>query len=250
MKLSTISLLIFSLLFIIVIILEPAMAGPGGKIAKAVIDSFWGKVVLFLLTIFFLPLILLMFFREKRAERRALHDLQFMALQTPIFNWLSLRERFSNCFIRVHDAWSKEDMAEASEYMTDWYWQNQQLIFLDRWQREGLVNHCDIKTIKEIKPLLFSHMNDSKAHEGSKLVVAITAEMADYLAEQDSGKIVEGDNKYKEVERLWTFTLNDGIWRLSNIEDSVMMMDYAKLSIKQPKIEATLSGSTVSSSNV
>ena len=31
-------------------------------------------------------------------------------------------------------------MSEASEFMTDWYWRNQQLVVLDRWAAEGLVN--------------------------------------------------------------------------------------------------------------
>ena len=66
---------------------EPALAGPGGKIARAMFETFWGKVVLGLLTIFFLPLITYVIIREKIAERRARKFLSHMAQRDPLFDW-------------------------------------------------------------------------------------------------------------------------------------------------------------------
>ena len=40
------------------------------------------------------------------------------------FDWMSLKVRIKNVFLRVHSAWKKEDMKLASEWMTNWYWQN------------------------------------------------------------------------------------------------------------------------------
>ncbi len=39
------------------ITIEPALAGPGGKIASAAFETFWGRAILAVLTILFLPLI-------------------------------------------------------------------------------------------------------------------------------------------------------------------------------------------------
>jgi len=46
------------LVFIFLFYPTLAFAGPGGKIAKAIAETFWGKVILIGLTIFFLPLII------------------------------------------------------------------------------------------------------------------------------------------------------------------------------------------------
>src|SRR5690348_3032450 len=72
---------------------EPALAGPGGKIARAVFETFWGKVLLGVLTIVFLPLIVMVMVKEKLAERRALRDLRYMGQLAPQFDWLKIRER-------------------------------------------------------------------------------------------------------------------------------------------------------------
>jgi len=228
---------ILCLLIGVVGFVEPALAGPGGKIARAMFETFWGKIVLGLLTVFFLPLIIYVIVREKIAERRARKFLATMANKDPLFDWLKIKERATDCFHRVHSAWRKEDMAEASKFMTDWYWQNQQMVYLDRWEREGLVNHCDVKKINWVKPLLFSHRNDSPDHEGSMVVLSIEARMKDYLAERDSGKVVEGSKRFKDVETVWSFTLVDGQWKVSNIEEDDMSLEYANLMRKMPNVE-------------
>ena len=104
-----------------VLVAETAVAGPGGFIAKAAFETFWGKVALAGLTLIFLPLILWVFGREKLAERRARRDLRFMAVHAGAFDWLLIHQRVTDCFHRVHSAWRHEDAASAAEWMTDWY---------------------------------------------------------------------------------------------------------------------------------
>lgn len=228
------------LVFVLLAFAEPSLAGPGGKIASAAFESLWGRIILGFLTVFFLPLILLTLFKEWRAERRARSDLRYMARHSALFDWLQVQQRVTDCFQRVHAAWSREDVSQAADWMTDWYWQNQQLAHLDQWAAEGLVNHCKVKKISNIKPLLFSHRNDHSPHEGSILVASITANMQDYLAERDSGKVVEGSKKFKDVETIWTFQLVDGRWLVANIEEDTMSLAYAKLIKDLPPIESTV----------
>lgn len=227
-------------LFANLLILEPALAGPGGKIAQAAFETFWGKVILALLTLFFLPLILYMMVHEKIAERRTRKDLAVMAGYSSTFEWLNMLDRIKDCFYRVHSGWQNEDLSDVSKWMTDWYWQNQQLVYLNRWKRDGLINICNVKKIKAIKPLLFAHKNEGEEHENSLLVVEITANMQDYLMERATEKVVEGSKRYKEVETLWSFRLEAGQWKVANIEETSMSMDYAKLAKQLPAIETTL----------
>jgi hypothetical protein len=224
-----------SLLFV-----EPAFAGPGGKIARAAFESFWGRIILGILIIVFLPLITYVVLREKLSERRARKDLRFMAGHSPIFDWLKIQERAKDCFFRVHSGWEKEDLSGVSGWMTDWYWQNQQLVHLERWKSQGLVNICNVKKITNIKPLLFVHRNQGQEHEASMVVISMEAHMQDYLQERDTEKIVEGSKKYKDVETVWSFTLEDGQWKVSDIEEGSMSLAYAKLTKELPNIESTV----------
>lgn len=238
------NLLIVLLLLIALcsIFVEPSIAGPGGAIAKAVAKTFWGKVLSALLTLIFLPLIVYTYIQEKFAERRSLNDLQYVAKIDQNFEWLKAKERILDCFYRIHGAWSIEDVSEASEYMNNWYWQNQQLIFLEKWKREGLYNKCEVQKIVSVRPLLFVHRNDGFEHEGSLLVVSITAHMKDYLLKRDTNEVVEGDKKFKDHETIWSLTIIDGKWRVSNIEEASFSLDYARQKKYLPNIEDTIMG--------
>jgi len=231
------TILVFSVLFF------PAFvfAGPGGKIAKAVAETFWGKVILIALVIFFLPLIIYVWLKEYRAKKRVFRDLQIVARASPDFDWIKLRKRIQDCFYRVHAAWEKSDVSEASEWMTDWYWQNQQMVYLDRWERDGLVNICEVEVIGSIKPIMFSFRGDGgNPGEGSELAVLISARMKDYLERKSDGKLVEGSRKKKEVERVWSFTYESGKWVVSNIEEGSNSLEYIEMMKTVPKIEEAL----------
>ncbi len=64
--------------------------------------------------------------------------------------------------------------------------------------------------------------------------------MKDYLAERDSGKVVEGSKRFKDVETVWSFTLIDGTWRVSNIEEASFSLEYAEEAASLPAIEGTV----------
>lgn len=216
----------------------PVLAGPGGKIASAVFRTFWGKVLLGILAVILAPWIIYWTVKEQMAVRRTLRDLQVLAKVSDEFDWLRLKERVTESFHRVHTAWRKEDMAEASTWMTDWYWQNQQMAHLDQWERDGLVNHCRVKSVGVIKPLFVRYRNEDGVLDGSRVVVSISANMEDYLAERQSGKVVEGKKGYANVETIWTFVHENGRWLVANIEEDVMSLAYAKLVNEVPAVPA------------
>lgn len=233
------------LLFLMVafVFIQPAYGGPGGQFAKLIANTFWGKMVLSLLAFILLPMGIYLYVKQKLAERRVYKDLRYMAQYDPNFEWLWARQRILDCFYQIHSAWKDEDLSEASEHITDWYWQNQQLVHLDRWHREGLCNVCEVKKVGSVRPLLFIHRNYNDAHEGSLLVVSITANMKDYLIHRETGKVVEGEQKFKDHETIWSFTLSEGQWRVSNIEEIGCEFGYIFQSKSVPGIEETVQGS-------
>jgi hypothetical protein len=234
------------LIFLMVafIFIQPAYAGPGGQIAKLLAKTFWGKMVLGLLTFILLPVGIYLYIKQRAAERRAFKDLRYMAQHDPNFEWLRAKERILDCFYRIHSAWKEEDVSKACEYMTDWYWQNHQLVYLDRWHREGLRNVCAVKKIRVIQPLLFIHRNEDAAHEGSLLVVSITANMMNCLVKRETDEVVEGGRKFKDQAAIWTFVLVRGQWRVANIEAAECEFDYIFQAKNVPRIEETVLGLT------
>ena len=240
MKTDMKQIVAFVFCILIIFAIEPALASPGGKIASAAFGTFWGRVVLSILLVVFLPFIIYALIQEKLSERRARKDLRFMAGYSSLFEWLKIQERAKECFFRVHAGWKDEDLSSVSHWMTDWYWQNQQLVYLDKWKKEGLVNICDVKKITYIKPLLFVHRNHGTEHEDSMVVISIEANMKDYLQERNTGKIIAGNKQYKEIRTIWSFTLKNGIWKVSDIEEGSMSLAYTKLVKDLPAIESTV----------
>jgi hypothetical protein len=234
------------LIFLIVafIFIQPAYAGPGGQIAKVLAKTFWGKMVLGLLTFILLPAGIYLYIKQKLAERRAYKDLKYMARHDPNFEWMRAKERILDCFYRVHSAWKQEDVSEACDYMTDGYWQNQQLVYLERLHREGLRKVSAVRKIRVIRPLLFIHRNDDAAHKGSLLVVSITASMMDCLVKRETDRVVEGDRKFKDHVTVWTFSLVEGQWRVANIEEAGCEFDYIFQVKNVPRVEETLTNLT------
>jgi hypothetical protein len=228
-------LTIVSLLLLLTVgIIEPAVAGPGGKIAAALFQTLWGKILLFFLVILFLPLILYALIREYLAQRRTLKDLSQLALVNNLFDWVNLQERIIECFYSVHAAWHNENITEASEWMTNWYSKNQQIVYLDAWAKKGLINHCQIKKINHIRPLFLAYRGDDKQAEGSRIVLSIAAYMEDYLAKRETGEIVEGKKGFQEVETVWTFKIQQGQWVVANIEEDMLSLEYAQLANELP----------------
>ena len=244
MKKTGINLLILTVVLgNIFISVQTVMAGPGGRIADIAFRTFWGRLFLVIAGIILLPLVLFFWIREYRAVKQTTQDLKVLAAKNPAFDWMSLKEQIANVFHQVHSAWRKEDMQRAEEVMTTWYWQNQQMAFLDQWERDGLINHCRVKKIKSIKPLFVCRRGTDQSIEGSRLVVLISAEMEDYLADRKTGKIVEGKEGFNDVETVWTYLFERGNWVVSNIEERDTWYGYARtpneiVAVNSPQMEA------------
>ena len=81
-------------------------------------------------------------------------------------------------------------MQLAGDFMTDWYQLNQQLQ-LDKWDRDGVRNVTADVRIKRLTPLHVRH--EPTAPENDRIVVEIVAELRDYLVDKASAKVVQGD---------------------------------------------------------
>lgn len=233
MKKNSGKFLILGLLVLIVLLTifpATALAAPGGMIVKAATKTLWGKLLLGALTIILLPLIIYIAVKEALAVSRTKRDLQKLTAMNSLFRWSFIKERTFAVVSQIHAAWKKTDLGRAKDWMTHWFWQNQKLLYLEQWDESGLVNHCTLKRIVSVKPMRLEYdENEPGDGEGSRVILMVKVNLQDYLAEKDTGIIVEGDELFKDHESIWTLLLENGQWKLSMINESNLSLLYSRM---------------------
>ena len=205
------------------------LAGPGGKIAKELFDSPLGKIVGVFLFIVLSPLIAYLWYKKNKSIRSTKKKMAMLSqINYEVFDEINLKNRMTDIFRRVHKAWSEKDVTDCEAYMTSWYMQNQQSVFLDEWKRKGMMNVCSIQEVNSVNPIHI-RITENPDFDGSRIMYAIDANMEDYLVKIDDSSVVEGKKGFKDVETVWTLRLDNNVWKVDNIEQSVAISSYAKM---------------------
>lgn len=229
--------LYFAFLVALVFLLpEVAFAGVGGSIASVLAKGLFGRLALSAMVFVFFPIVFLAYIKERLAEKSTLGDLKRLSVVSPAFAWDQLKMRIRDSYTAVHGAWNGGDLSGAAMYMTPWFWQNQQMNYLDRWKADGLLNICRVRGIDEIRPIFVSFRNWDDNCDGSKIVVAVSADIEDYMVHRESQLLCMGKPGFHNSETLWTFVLKDGEWVVSNIETTEQWLAYVKLSNEIPEV--------------
>ena len=226
MKRSNYFLLVL-ILALVLFDIDPIYAGPGGTVVKAIFKTWWGKVLVSLIAIILLPLTIYVYLREFFAVKKCKKELLKLSKINKDFSWLTLDKNVRNIFTRVYIAWNKEDLKEASSYISHWYWQNQQLVHLNEWKQENLKNVCKVDGIKSVKPL-YLEIAENENLEGSRIAFSITANIMDYLLDKGTQKVVRGSRKYDEEVKIWVMVYTQGKWVLDDIQDGELSLSFAK----------------------
>ncbi len=218
------SIIIIALLFYA----DPVFAGPGGTVVKGIFKTWWGKTLMGLLAIIFLPVILYVKTIEYFAVKKTKKQLAQIGLKNKDFSWLNLEKNVYDVFTRVHVAWNNEDMEQVKDHVNHWYWQNQQKVHLDKWKSENLKNVSHLESISKIKPL-YLEISEEENFESSKIAFSITANIEDYLINRETKKVVHGKKGYNDEEKVWIMQYVEGKWLLDDIRDSQFSMSFAKM---------------------
>jgi len=224
---TTMTLFIIS---IIMFISTNVYASPGGMIVKEATKSPLVRIVLGAITILLLPVIIYMSVIEYIAVSKTRKALEKLGKINNNFQWILLNERAHSIITHVYAAWKKSDIEQAEEWMTEWYWQNQKVTVLERWKEDGLKNICKLNKIRSIKPLYIRYRDKERGDgEGSRIVLSVTVNLQDYLVNEGTGEIIEGDKNKKNLKTVWTLVFTDGQWKLSLIEEASLTLSYARL---------------------
>ena len=208
------------------------LASPGGKIVKEIFDTPLGKLGAVLLLIIFFPWIIRNKIRTRKSVNSTKKNLERLSqVNHELFDEINLKNRMTDIFTRVHKAWSEEDLDSCEEFMTNWYQQNQQTVYIDDWKARGMRNICNIKEIGSIKPI-YLRLSNHQGFEGSRVMYLIEANMEDYLVSTKDSSIIEGKKGYNDVRTVWTIKIEDGKWKVDNIEQSEALFEYRKMDSK------------------
>lgn len=172
--------------------------------------------------------------REWVAERRTLLDLRRLACHDPRFDWQELQFRLVECFHHIHVAWNRGTMADAAPFTTNWFWQHQQLTRLDRVKASGLRSVCRVGRLGPVRPLHVCCRSLDEDLHGSRIALAVTARIEDYVVWRESGAIAHGTRGLETVRSVWTLVHEDGCWRVAGIEESLAALCYARLGNEIP----------------
>jgi len=221
-------LLLTIIIIAILFYADPVFAGPGGTVAKGLFKTWWGKLLMTLIAIIFLPVIIYMKTIEYFAVKKTKKQLAQIGIKNKDFSWLNLEKNVYNIFTRVYVAWNNEDMKEVKDYVNHWYWQNQQQVHLDKWKEENLKNVSNLESISKIKPL-YLEVSEEENYEGSKIAFSITANIEDYLVNRDTREVVYGKKGYNDEEKIWIMEYTEGKWLLDDIREGEFSLAFAKL---------------------
>ncbi|WP_394796891.1 hypothetical protein [Armatimonas sp.] len=208
----------------------PALAGPGGVFKNPVV--WW---ILLLLLPILLPLVIITMIKEKRQIKQTQADLARLADVFPQYQWLMLRDRAQDAFTWMWSEWSQGKLEKSKQFVTDWYWENQQLL-LAEWEHKGWENVCDLNKIQSIEPYFVAHATEAENAVGSRVVVRIRAEVWDFLREKATSKIIKGEDKIDSLETLWTFLWTGDAWMLNRIESGSLSLEYTKIANIVPEV--------------
>jgi hypothetical protein len=67
--------------------------------------------------------------------------------------------------------------------------------------------------------------------------------MSDYLLDRYTGRILKGSKAVKDVETIWSFTMENGVWKVSDVKSDDQMLVIAQRAKTLPDIASTVWGS-------
>jgi len=141
------------------------------------------------------------------AERR-----NFMA-RYPDFSWQTFEGRVREVFLKLQDAWMKQQWELARPLETDYLFSTH-LYMIERFKDAGYVNHLEDIQILSVIPVKIERDAYYEC-----VTVRIGAKMRDYTVD-GSGKVVEGDkNVLRTFSEYWTFIRAAGFTKDSTDEE-------------------------------
>lgn len=133
---------------------------------------------------------------EPENDRNGLAPISTLRESDPNFSEQALREKLSNLYVQMQDAWQKKDFEPMRPYMTDGLY-TQFDRQLDELRKNGQTNFVDRIAVLGVS---FSGWRSDEASES--ILALVSARIVDYTVDDKSGKLVSGS---RSVEKFMTY---------------------------------------------
>ncbi|MDO6707220.1 hypothetical protein [Photobacterium sp. 1_MG-2023] len=211
------------------LIAETAIAGPGGFSSSSSSSSGYrpfsssggGGGLLGFFLFFLLPFFVIIGIASHFDSKKKMQEMnevlgQIIPLDSK-YEWENLQVFFQDLIRETYQDWQALDTDALATKMTHAYFQEQNQKYLKEWKNKGLTNICDVKEIKFMMPY-GAHFNHRKGKlNGVTLSIQVTTKLADYLVNNETDEIIQGDKYTKSQDTYWTFQLENGEWKIAEI---------------------------------
>lgn len=136
------------------------------------------------------------------------------------WNYSEIKDRVEEAYFKIQDAWAKNDMILAKDYMTEELLESFKIKL--NWMEFANKKNI-LKKIKLLKAFPVS-LTDEKDDADDRVWIYIRGKMVDYTIDTTTNQIIEGSTFSKAFVEYWLFSKNEeGNWVLNKIlqEDEI-----------------------------
>jgi hypothetical protein len=194
---------------------DDTWARAGGGRSKA------GGIVVLILWPFFLIYSAIISYYAVKKNNQCKVLLRRISGIDPAWAPTSLKKRIEKCYFKVQEAWGDRDQNIAKEFMSERLYKKHKMQTDDMLRRR---HRNEMHTIKLIDAKIVEIL-DFKDDSKDSFWALIHGSMADYLIDERTNSIIDGDNEIRDFKELWWFKREGDTWVLDEIDQDVSISD-------------------------
>jgi|GEM_PF-349761 len=157
---------------------------------------------------------------RSKIDRKAVKTeklLQFIAKQDQVFDPVSLRKVVEVIFLKLQECWQARLYDEELRQCMMPYLYRQHLNQLNAMKKSHEINKLAGMRVDAIDLVNVRYTTKEERREFTALV---TATATDFYIDDRSGEFLRGDEEPAQFQEFWTFQLQNGQWKLREIEQT------------------------------
>ena len=137
-----------------------------------------------------------------------------------------MKRRVQKTFFKIQEAWAERDQSICRDYVSD------KLFEKHKYQTDQLIKlgHKNVMKNISLDSAAIVEIADYENDDKDNFVAYIKGSMIDYLVDEKSGKLLEGEKERTSFDELWKFTRTGNDWKLDEIEADVSIEALSSLS--------------------
>jgi len=199
---------------------DDSFARAGGRIGRR--TSLWFLVIFGPFIAIYCAVITYYLVKKKKECKVLLEKIQNI---DPVWSPDNLKSRVEETFFKVQEAWMERDQDIAKDYVSERLYRKHKMQ-TDRLLQLG---HKNIMHNISLNKATIVEVADYRDDSKDAFIAHIDASMIDYVVDENSGAIIEGEKERTSFEELWKFKRINNNWYLDEIDSDVSISDLSEL---------------------